>query len=232
MLDVDYFYLHGNIFYKKCFQREKSVYICSMVTEQEILEKTFKLFCRYGIKSLTMSDIASNLHISKKTLYKYVSDKHDLVKKVFWDLEHHHKFINTFQLNGNAIEQFYQVSRKVMEMIKQTNMHMLFDLKKYYPDVYEEIQVRRQKAIVKNVSENIKAGQKDGLYRKEINPELVGELYFLKTNALIDSDFVNSGKYTLKEIFVELFKYHILGICTEKGRKFLENFKIFEDDEV
>lgn len=179
-----------------------------------------------------MGDIAANLHISKKTLYKYVSDKHDLVKKVFLSLEHHHRFINTSRLYGNAIEQFYQVSRKVMEMIKQTNLHMLFDLKKYYLDIYEEIQVRRQKAIVKNVTENIIAGQNEGLYRKEINPELVGELYFLKTNALIDSNFANSGKYTLKEIFVELFKYHTLGICTEKGRKFLENFKIFEDDEV
>lgn len=203
-----------------------------MISEQEILENTFKLFCHYGIKSLTMGDIAASLHISKKTLYKYVSDKHDLVKRVFLNLEHHHKFIDTSLLNGNAIEQFYQVSRKVMEMIRKSNLHMLFDLKKYYPDVYEEIQVRRKKAIVKNVSENIRKGQTEGLYRKDINPELVGELYFLKTNALIDSNFVNSGKYSLKEIFVELFKYHILGICTAKGREFLENFKIFEDDEV
>jgi len=201
-----------------------------MISEKEILEKTFELFSRYGIKSQTMSDIATALGISKKTLYKFVTDKHDLVRKVFLNPKPFHN-IDDQTGEKNAIEEFYSVYLMVMDIIKNTHPHMIYDLRKYYPDVYSELRQRRKRIMIGNVIENIKKGQKEGLFRNDINVTLIAELYYLKTEALIETDFINTGGYSVNEILKELFKYHILGISTDKGREFLAKFKIFENDE-
>ena len=84
-----------------------------MKTEKEIFKLVFHLFCKYGIKSLTMDDIASYLGISKKTLYKYVSDKTDLIEKVFSSIEKPHKIDMLLSGNLNAIEEFYEVYKTI-----------------------------------------------------------------------------------------------------------------------
>ena len=178
-----------------------------------------------------MDDIASKLGISKKTLYKYVSDKSDLVKKVFSAEEKPHKIRGYTEEGINAVEQFYLVYKHVMDVIKNYNPHLIFDLKKYYPQVYEELRERRKDAILTQVKKNIVKGQKEGLYRADLNPDIIAKFHYIKVEALIENNFVNAGEYPISEIFKELFKYHIYALANEKGRKIIEDFKIFEDDE-
>ena len=54
----------------------------NMDTKQRIQEKANDLFRRYGIKSITMDEIATQLGVSKKTLYQYFSDKDELVEAI------------------------------------------------------------------------------------------------------------------------------------------------------
>ena len=48
---------------------------------KNIMLKVRDLYRKYGIKSITMDDVARELGISKKTLYHFVTDKDDLVGK-------------------------------------------------------------------------------------------------------------------------------------------------------
>ncbi len=202
-----------------------------MKTEKEIFKLVFHLFCKYGIKSLTMDDIASYLGISKKTLYKYVSDKTDLIEKVFSSIEKPHKIDMLLSGNLNAIEEFYEVYKTITDIISNYNPHLIFDLNKYYPGVYEKLRERRKKSIIKHVSENIIKGQKEGVYRKDINPYIIAELHYLKVESLIQNNFLNTKEFTVKQILEEMFKYHIYALANDKGRKIIEDFKIFDNDE-
>ena len=59
------------------------MYFCQMNPKAlSILEQVGRLYHRYGIKSVTMDDVAMHLGISKKTIYGFFSDKEDLVKQV------------------------------------------------------------------------------------------------------------------------------------------------------
>jgi len=203
-----------------------------MKNEKEIFNKVFEMFCSYGIKSLTMSDIAYKLGISKKTLYKYVSDKEDLVKKVFSELEKPHKIKEMLSENLSAIEQFYLVYNYVIDKIKNYNTHLMFDLKKHYPQVYENLRERRKEGIIRNIKQNISKGKKEGIYREDINSDLIANFFYIKVEALIDYNFVNSNEYSIKEIFRELFKYHIYALVNDKGRTIIKTMKNNENNEI
>jgi AcrR family transcriptional regulator len=97
--------------------------------EQQLLEQVDKLFMRFGIKSLTMDDIAHELGISKKTLYLYCSDKENLLIKSF---TLHFKYEEEFQnailsKNLNAIDEIFEVSKHVREMLKTIHPSIYYD---------------------------------------------------------------------------------------------------------
>jgi len=190
-----------------------------------ILEKVNDLYLRYGIKSITMDDVASNLGISKKTLYKYVSDKNDLVGKVV-DLQIKVIYSDMdckCNSNLNAIEELLLVSKIVNQRMKQVNRSTIFDLKKYYPAHYKRFVRARREKMNSKVIDNINKGKKEGLYRNDLDENVIAKLHLSRIENIIDNDFYSIDEFTSSRFFQEVFVYHIRGIANQKGVEFLES---------
>jgi AcrR family transcriptional regulator len=191
---------------------------------KNILLKVRGLYIKYGIKSITMDDVARELGISKKTLYQYVTDKEDLVGK-FIDNEiaqRQEDICKCFRIGFNAIEELFEISmfmNKIMQRFNSTTEH---DLKKYYPDYYEKTLKARREGIYNYILVNLKKGINEGLYRKELNKEVIAKLYLWRSeNAHLDELFTVE-EFTSIKLFIELLTYHVRGIATEKGILVLE----------
>jgi AcrR family transcriptional regulator len=210
------------IFVSKVF----SVYICSMNDElKNILKKVFQLYSKYGIKSVTMDDVAHELGISKKTLYQYVQDKDELVHKVV-DLEIENRKVRmqiTCNDDKNAIEQLLQIARCITIMLKEYSPATEYDLKKYYPDLYLKVRDLRRNHIYRFISENLVKGKEEGLYRNEINVKTIAQLNVSLIDNMVDSEVVTISDFMEPHFFNEYFNYHIRGIASEKGLDFFES---------
>jgi TetR/AcrR family transcriptional regulator, cholesterol catabolism regulator len=201
------------------------VYFCTMNEELfNILQKVRCLYMKYGIKSVTMDDIARELGISKKTLYQYVNDKNELVAKVV-DMEISEKnklLCATENTNLNAIEDIFEVHRMVQQMIKDYNPATEYDLRKYYPELYAQINKVRRERIYKNVIENLKKGKSEGLYRTDFDEELIAKVQLSRIEATFDDKVFTHDELLSPRLFKEIFIYHIRGIANEKGLAVLE----------
>jgi AcrR family transcriptional regulator len=192
---------------------------------KSILERVRTLYLKYGIKSITMDDVARELGISKKTLYQYVCDKNELVAKVF-EMETDKKECNvkTFESEGaNAIEEMIMVNKHVNKMLKEHNPSTEYDLKKYYPEVYRKYYETRRGKIFEWVKSNIIRGKTEGLYRSDVNEDLIAKLVIIQNEGIADTELFNITEYTSQKSFVEILVYHIRGIANEKGVKVLNN---------
>jgi TetR/AcrR family transcriptional regulator, cholesterol catabolism regulator len=191
---------------------------------QNILSKVRELYMKYGIKSITMDDVARELAISKKTLYQYVNDKEDLVGK-FIDNEiarRHNDICKCFKVGYNAIEELFEISMFMNKMIRRMNSTTEHDLKKYYPAHYEKTLKARREGIYDYILVNLKKGISEGLYRKELNKEVIAKLYLWRSeNAHLDELFTVEEFTSIKH-FIELLTYHVRGIATDKGILVLE----------
>ena len=199
-----------------------------MESNQELnglLENVKNLFMRYGIKSVTMDDVARELGISKKTLYLHVSNKEDLVEKV---LEHIH---NTYHNSEgeicemgqlNAIEVLMKVNDIVTRMMQDHNPSMQYDLKKYYPDIANKFFEARNKEIFYSIIDNIEHGKREGLYREGINGELIAKLYISRINTITDDDVFTIDELRAPDFFRTIMELHIRSLATPKGIKVLE----------
>jgi len=192
---------------------------------KKILEKVSELYIKYGIKSVTMDDVASHLSISKKTLYKYVSDKDDLVGKVIdIQIEALRSEMDCKCNNGlNAIEELLIVSKMINYKMKNMNPGTVYDLKKYYPEHYARLLNARREKMHSNIINNIRKGKEEGLYRNDLDENIIAKLQISRIENIIDSDFFSVEEFTSTKFFQEIFVYHIRGIANQMGIDFLEN---------
>jgi len=194
-----------------------------MEKTKEILSRVIVLFRKYGIKSVTMDDIAGELGISKKTLYHHFSDKDEMLKRIVeLDMEQTVSCFESMKKEGtNAIEELFEVNRAILLVIKRYSPPFEYDLKKYYPDVYQNILKSKRKRMYEGILENIKRGKSENLYREDLNEELIALLQVSRMDSFHDEELFKEEFLTGKT-FKDLFIYHIRGIANEKGIRFLE----------
>jgi hypothetical protein len=191
---------------------------------KKIQLKVRELYMKYGIKSITMDDVAKELGISKKTLYQYVNDKDDLVGK-FIDYEivvRQEDIIKCFRIGFNAIEELFEISLFMNKMMKDQNPATENDLRKYYPHHYEKIVKTRREGMYNYILMNFKKGKEEGLYRKDLNEEIIAKLYLMRVENTRFNGLFTVEEFTSVRFFVELISYHVRGIASETGIMVLE----------
>lgn len=195
-----------------------------------IILKCNELFLRYGVKNLTMDDIARELGMSKKTIYQYVQNKSDLVKKVMQShLDKELKFIEEVGKNAkNAIEEHMRMLTYMSKELQTFNSSIFFELQKYYPESYDLFNEYREKVSLPHILKNMERGISEGLYRADMNPEIVARIYVYALDILIDQQRFPAKKYHFYNLYKEFVNYHLSGILTDKGAKYLEQSKLLK----
>jgi AcrR family transcriptional regulator len=182
------------------------------------------LYLQYGIRSVTMDDVVREAGISKKTLYQYFTDKSSLVEAVI-DCESDLKTKEHDEVTegaSNAIEKMLGFFAFQMRMVREYNPSMIYDLKKYYPEIHGKFVEKKRSIIYESVLANLNEGKVEGLYRSEMNQETIAVLNLLRVEALINSTLYRPDELLTPEFLTEMFTYHMYGIVNDKGRDILE----------
>jgi len=197
---------------------------------KSLLERVYELYNRFGIKSVTMDDVARELGISKKTLYQYVNDKAELVEKVIsHNTDHHRDVIYGIVKQGhNAIEELLEVNRYMNKMMKEQNPTLDYDLKKYYPEINAKLVRESRKRMYESIRRNLVKGQEEGLYRQDMDIDVISRLHMTRLEYKYSSDSFTITELNSEKMMREIFVYHMHGIASDKGRKILQE-KLYND---
>ena len=199
-----------------------------MDTKQKILDQTFELIMKYGIKSVSMDDISRGIGISKKTIYQYFENKKALIHEV---IENHiikdQKEISAIILSANdAIDEMLLVSKHVLGFLRCMSPSMMFDTQKYYPKIWNNIQTQHFKYIQSTATENIKRGQSEGYYSDDIDADIISKMYIKQILNLADESVFPLSKYERSDLYKSLVTYHVRGLLNDKGRERAKFLKI------
>lgn len=193
---------------------------------KKILLTTDGLFIRYGVKSVTMDDIAKQLSISKKTIYHYFKDKNELVKE--FTLKQCEQRRDDFKRipgeSRNSVEALIMTSKCIKENILQLNPSLLLDIKKYYKDAWEIFIDFKQRVFYKSIKDSIARGMKEGYFRTDINPEIIAAMRMQQIQDCFDLEVYPGGKFNYKEVQIQLLDHFMHGLLTSKGKILLEEY--------
>jgi TetR/AcrR family transcriptional regulator, cholesterol catabolism regulator len=197
-----------------------------MEVKDRILDKANALFRRYGIKSITMDEIASQLGISKKTIYQYFADKEELISSVMDQKikESQENCLFGIRHAENAIHEEFLVQDKVLEHLDDLNPVALHDLEKFHPSVHEKFVHHKNDFMMEMVENNLRRGIREGLYRPEIRVNILSRFRMDSIYRSLSADFLPGSSVGLGELHQELFLHYLFGIASPEGYKLIRQY--------
>lgn len=196
-------------------------------TKERILRGAQELFMKYGVRSVSMDDIARHLSVSKKTLYQYFADKDEIVTRVAeFHLRHEQAKYESLRSEAeNAIDELVRISTCIKRDLQKMNPSLLFDLQKFHPKAWTEWLRHKQEYMGQSIIRNLKQGVTEGFFRAEINTDILAAARLELIQISFDEQVFPSDKYSLTEVNTQLFEHFVYGLLTEKGRKVYEKYK-------
>lgn len=191
----------------------------------KIVKKVCELYRQFGIRSVTMDDVVRELGISKKTLYQHFKDKTDMVIAVMaYDFEtKNREYMKCFDAQLNAVEEMISYSLMQLKIIMDHKPTLIYDLKKYYPSVFNHFSKLKREHMYNGLLSNLERGKKEGLYRVDLNVEMIARLNLLRVESMMNTKTFKAEEIITQDFFKEIIIYHAYGIVNEKGRKILES---------
>lgn len=197
-----------------------------MDNKERILIKAQELFMQFGIRSVSMDDIANNLGMSKKTLYQYFADKDELVDGV---VNGHIDIVEADCLNcrkgaKDAIHEIFLTMEHIMEEFNNMNPMLLYDLEKFHFKAYQRFKDYKDRFLLEIIRNNIEWGIKDELYRADLNVDILSKYRIESIMIPFNVAVFPPGKYNLgktAKILIENFTY---GLATIKGHKLIQKY--------
>ena len=198
-----------------------------METCARILAAATDLFMKYGIRSVTMDEIAKSLSISKKTIYQYFKDKHAVVFEVTKNkLQQEQKDFENIQAHAeNVIDELLKISLHIRKNLRMINPTLFYDLKKFHPIAWEAYQEHKEFCLKKGLLLTLERGIQEGVFREEIDIEILARMRLHQVEMGFDPDIYPIGEFDITEVHMQFFFHFIHGIVNEKGRKLIkENY--------
>ena len=189
---------------------------------ERIILAAVELFTTNGIKSITMDEIAASLGISKRTLYEVFPDKETLLEECILKSQKDGDIFvkGVIETSSNVLEVLLRCYQWSIERFHATNKKFFEDIKKY-PKVYAMMKDRSESDSEKTMS-FFKSGVEQGIFRADVNFEIVNLLVREQFDVLLNTDICN--EYPFIEVYESIMFTYIRGISTEKGAKVLEEF--------
>ena len=189
--------------------------------KDKIINKAKEMFLKLGFKSITMDDIAGEMCISKKTIYKYFANKELLIEESVQVIHNEiNNIIDTITSQDfNAIEENFEIRRMFENMFKSTDTSPVYQLKKHYPEVYQKVLSDQVEMCESCFRKNIEKGIAQGLYRDNLNVDAYVKFYYM----LIFS--INENIRSEREAFaleMHALEYHTRAMATPNGIAELE----------
>lgn len=189
----------------------------------KILDASGSLFDKYGIRSVTMSDIAKELGMSKKTLYVHIKNKHDLVHRLMQRelVQDQWVISQILEEASNALDAMLRVGIYAQQQINKMNPSLLYDLKKYHRPSWEMFDDFHRNSVLEMIEHNLRQGVEEGWYRSDLNVSLVARVHISLMPLLSDPDFFPPEQFPTSDIHCDFMQYHLYAIVSEKGRSYI-----------
>ncbi|MCS6833075.1 MAG: TetR/AcrR family transcriptional regulator [Flammeovirgaceae bacterium] len=194
--------------------------------KERILLTSMDLFKKFGIKSVTMEDIAKKLGISKKTIYAFFKDKDELIESAAR---------RQLEIDKAALEQIADESSsiiihlvKISELIKQrmSEFHpvMIYDLQKYYPRAWQLYVSHRQDCQEQFLVTALEQGIKEGVFRPTIDVKALARMRLFQIELAFNPEVFPASEFNILHVQMQFFEHFVYGLCTEKGYEILQKY--------
>jgi AcrR family transcriptional regulator len=199
--------------------------------KQRIIDKAMVLFGKYGYSSIKTDQLASDLGISKRTLYKYFPSKKVLLESVMTSInERTERNMNNFfdrleKDKDNIIEFLIEAFENNLKISSVLSDVFFVDIKKNLPQILDSFVLSREENIRKNFEKIYDIGLEMGYFREVIHKDILYLIHFFSLKYILHPDVLSHLSLSITEALRQIHLITMTGALTEKGVKRFDKVK-------
>jgi AcrR family transcriptional regulator len=188
--------------------------------QEQIIEQIEDKLFKEGFYKTTMDDVASELGMSKKTIYKFFPSKEDLVMAIAKHFMNKmkSKIVPALNSDKNAIEKLGELIKILASASEKVSPKRMDEMRKHFPALWNEIESFRTKMMFENITKVIEQGKTEGLFI-DYPTSIIMNVLVASVRNIVNPDFILNNNFSIIEAARFAFKIVIGGIITEKGKK-------------
>jgi len=196
--------------------------------KEKIKSIAFQLFMKYGLRSVSMDDIAREAGISKKTLYQHIKDKKSLVTNVMENFleEDEACVLKIVEQADDAITQMFKINQAGLDIMKNIKPTLIYDLQKYYRETWDLVNRHHMEFFLKIIQTNLQVGITNGTYREDLDVNIISRLFVKTMLILVDEALFPNNQYTKSALLKEHLLYHMNGIINPSHSNRIQEISI------
>jgi AcrR family transcriptional regulator len=202
-----------------------------MENKKRIEDQARELFMRFGIRSISMDDIAGAVGMSKKTIYASFADKDALVEAVISrHLSESEELIRKLvSESANAVDEILMTMRLFESQFRNLNPIVVHDLRKFHPEAYRLIETHKRQFALHTIQANMERGIREGVFRADMNVEIMSRFQLESMMLAFDTQLFPSDRFNLGDVSLEIHRHYLFGMCTPYGQTMVLNHHMNKD---
>ena len=204
-----------------------------METKDRILTRAATLFLRNGIKSVSMDDIATDLGMSKKTLYKTFTNKDEIVLAVMTDhlCKGQSECARFAGISADAVREMLDISAWADEQFGNVHPSIFYDLRKYHPNAWMLFSTHKSTFILEQITRNLRRGIAEGLFRSDLDVEVLARLNLAQIELTFNPDLYPPTQFAPNRVNKVFDEHFLLGVATLKGHRLFNKYQHITEEE-
>lgn len=195
-----------------------------MDIKEKIVASASQLLMDFGVRGVTMDEVAANLGMSKRTLYEHFKDKRELVAACVEHMVVQQECYQGHILEGSetVIDELFLLFKHVDEDFNKRGK-LSFEIKKYYPDIYEKIYIDHYNDSYNKMKTWLEKGVEQQLILSDIDIDLTVYVMIETINNLaLRPERIIATNFSLIDSFKYVIVYFFRGIATNKGVELID----------
>ena len=204
-----------------------------MEIKDRILNHAQNLFLRNGIKSVSMDDIAADMAMSKKTLYKWFENKDQIVQAGMSKLLDgtQCECTNMMEAATSAIDELFRMMEWTKQQFSNVHPSIFYDLQKFHPGTWQLWLAHKNEFILAQIIQNLRRGIAEGLFRADLDVDVLARLRLSQIELLFDSDVFPPRQFGNERVSQALLEHFMLGVATLKGHRLINQYRHVTEEE-
>ncbi|MDB5234072.1 MAG: TetR family transcriptional regulator [Hymenobacter sp.] len=204
-----------------------------MEIKDRILNHAQSLFMRNGIKSVSMDDIAADMAMSKKTLYKWFENKDQIVEASMARHLAGTQFDCTAMIQAatSAIDELFRMMEWTRQEFANVHPSIFYDLQKFHPTTWQLWQAHKNEFILSQIIQNLRRGIAEGLFRADLDVDVIARLRLAQIEMMFNSDVYPPRQFLAERVSQALLEHFMLGVSTLKGHRLINQYRHVTEEE-
>ncbi|MGA9408595.1 MAG: TetR/AcrR family transcriptional regulator [Bacteroidota bacterium] len=202
-----------------------------MTTDTEVRERIISFarehFLHEGFSKVTLDEIATELGMSKKTLYKHFKDKEDLLRAgIEENLKNAARGIDAITASDDTFaEKLAKIMMLIGKQMSRLSRGAMLDMQKFTPELWRQIETFRREQIFNKIGRMMVQAREENVFRSHVNEQILTLMIINCVQGILNPDILSQNSFSAEEAFRIIFRTIFEGALTDDARK---DFHVFD----